>query len=102
MSIFGAFDALAKLAEDDTLGIAAAGIGKAAAKLPEQLDRIVELLEASNSRLVEISLGLDGLADPVGRPKFTARDVEAMMTGAWPPAPPELGEEITVSDGEST
>jgi hypothetical protein len=99
VSIFGAFDVLAKLAEDDTLGIAAAGIGKAALRLPDQLDRIVELLEASNSRLVEISLGLDGLADPVGRPKFTAQDVEAMMTGAWPPAPPEARQEV--SDGES-
>jgi hypothetical protein len=58
--------------------------------LNEMLDIAEECrdeVKTANCRLVEISLGLDNMADPVKRPAFRAEDVQAIMEGKWPPVP---------------
>jgi len=110
MGLFDAIAGLQKMAEDPELGKSAIALGEAAQRIPTVLTEIRDLLRSQitllqddqverakwgsmlfdhlmtiNSRLVEISLGLDTLSDPVKRPPFTENDVAAMMAGSWPP-----------------
>ena len=112
MGLFDAIAGLQKMAEDPELAKSAMALGSAAQAIPtvlteirdllhaqislhqdEQIERakwgglFVEQLTSINNRLVEISLGLDTLADPVKRPPFGVGDVEAAMRGEWPPDP---------------
>ena len=104
----GLFDAIAKLqemADNPDLEKTAVKIGEAAQAIPQLMasidatlkglkagqslqilsgDRIEQLLQRGNATLVEISAGLDAIADPVKRPPFGVGDVEAAMMGQWP------------------
>jgi hypothetical protein len=105
MSLFDAIAGLQKLAESPDLARTANAIGQSAAQLPELLSSICKSLkrldemavaqygvltdirrdqQQGNATLVEISLGLDNLTDPIKRPPFHASDVEAMMQNQWP------------------
>lgn len=107
--IFDAIGAITKMAEDPNLAIAAQEFTKAVAQFPKQLEEInarlalinrvlhamhnlirdengISRLEKIELRLIEISLGLDAVTDPVKRPPFHAEDVQAALNGEWPPA----------------
>lgn len=109
MGLFDAIAGLQKMAEDPELGKSAMALGNAAQQIPtlltdirdclhslislhqdDQVERAKSLqlisgqIDVINARLVEISLGLDTLADPIKRPPFSVHDVEAAMSGNWP------------------
>jgi hypothetical protein len=100
MGLFDLIGSLQSLAEDPELNKTAASMGQALQTMPMHLKDIVSLLARmdatldrmerlsveTNTRLTEISLGLDTLGDPIKRPPFRADDVEAAMRDAWPPS----------------
>lgn len=110
MGIFDIVERLGAIADNPNLGKAAEAIGETAVALPDLLqsidkslkllasgqadrhgvvvsvaERIELLLTTSNATLLDISMGLDAMNDPVKRPPFHAADVEAAMRGEWPP-----------------
>ena len=105
MGIWDTIGRLEKIAEDPNLADAALAIGKTAHALPNLLisidkslnvlvigqgdmfnlaQRIESLLTGISGTLVEISIGLDAVADPVKRPPFSSADIEAVWKGEWP------------------
>lgn len=99
MGIFDIVERLGAIADNPNLGKAAEAIGETAVALPSLLtsidanlerlvaigERLENAIAAGNATLVEISLGLDAMADPIKRPPFHVADVEAAMRGEWPP-----------------
>ena len=94
MGIFDLINSLQEMADNPELNKTAASMGKALQEMPQTLVEILGELKLMNTRLVEISLGLDTLSDPIKRPPFRAGDVEAAMQGAWPP----MGNNLTKAD----
>jgi len=100
LGIFETINKLTAMAEDPAFAQTGEKLVKAAAEIPfllktiakqnayaeQQREALSTKLNQIHGTLVEISLGLDNLTDPIARPAFKIADVEAAMSGAWPPA----------------
>lgn len=107
MGLMDAIESISKITSDPALANAAANIGKAAEKMPLDIAGI-----RGNTEEMRVSLGgmrtdigilkvacthmldeirilnalIERLMDPIPRPPFDARDVEAAIKGKWPPS----------------